>query len=43
MEKGMEKGILIMAENMKEAGVAIKIITEVTGLPIEQIESLLQA
>jgi len=27
-----------MAKNMKEAGVAIKTITEVTGLSMEQIE-----
>ena len=40
MEKGMEKGILIMAKNMKKSGVSIKTITEVTGLPIEQIDSL---
>jgi len=40
MEKGMEKGVSIMAKNMKEAKIAIETIMEVTGLSIEQIESL---
>ncbi len=40
MEKGREEGVLIMAKNMKEAEVAIKTISEVTGLSLEQIESL---
>ncbi|MCK5525148.1 MAG: hypothetical protein KAI83_18625 [Thiomargarita sp.] len=40
MEKGMEEGVLIMAKNMKKAEVAIKTIAEVSGLSMEQIESL---
>jgi len=38
--EGIEKGIFMMAKKMKEAGVAIKTIAEVTGLSIEQIEDL---
>ena len=40
MEKGREESVLIMAKNMKEAKVAMNLISEVTGLPIEQIEDL---
>jgi len=40
IEKGMEEGVLMMAKNMKGAKVAIETIMEVTGLSIEQIESL---
>ncbi|MDM8565629.1 hypothetical protein QUF74_08250 [Candidatus Halobeggiatoa sp. HSG11] len=40
IRKGMEKGVLMMAKNMKEAGVIVETIMEVTGLPMEQIESL---
>jgi len=36
----MEKGISMMAQNMKEAEVALETIAKVTGLSVEQIESL---
>jgi len=38
--KGLEKGVLMMAKNMKKAKVGIKTIMEMTGLSIEQIDSL---
>ena len=39
-EEGRQESVLIMAKNMKEAKVAMNLISEVTGLPIEQIEGL---
>lgn len=40
MEKGIEKGILITAKNMKQLGMEIKTIAQVTGLSIELLEKL---
>lgn len=40
MEKGMEKSVLKTAKKMKQMGIEIKTIAEVTGLSIEQIEDL---
>jgi len=40
MEKGKEEGVLMMAKKMKEAEVAIETIASMTGLSMEQIESL---
>ncbi len=40
MEKGMEKGVLMMAKKMKEAKVAKETIVEVTGLSVEKVEGL---
>ena len=39
-EAGRQEGVLIMAKNMKEAKVAMNLISEVTCLPVEQIEGL---
>jgi len=39
-QKAREEEVLLMAKNMKEAEVAIKTIASVTGLSMEQIESL---
>lgn len=39
-ERGFKKGQLLSAKNMKTAGIETKIIAEVTGLSIAQIESL---
>ena len=40
MEKGMQKGILSTAKKMKEIGVSSDIISNATGLSIEDIEKL---
>ncbi|SEH06200.1 Rpn family recombination-promoting nuclease/putative transposase [Candidatus Venteria ishoeyi] len=39
-KKGKEEGILLMAKNMKQAGIAIATIMQVTGLSVEQIDKL---
>jgi predicted transposase/invertase (TIGR01784 family) len=39
-EKGMEKGILMMARNMKKQGIDLTMIATVTGLSIEEIKAL---
>ncbi|NOQ34354.1 MAG: Rpn family recombination-promoting nuclease/putative transposase [Methylococcaceae bacterium] len=39
-DEGREEGILISAKNMKQAGIDINIIAQVTSLSIEQIETL---
>ena len=39
-EEGKEEGVLLIAKNMKQAKVATITIAEVTGLSIEQVESL---
>ncbi len=40
MEKGREEGVLMIAKNMKKTGIDVETIVQVTGLSIEQIESL---
>ncbi|NOQ34878.1 MAG: Rpn family recombination-promoting nuclease/putative transposase [Methylococcaceae bacterium] len=40
IEQGIEEGILITAKNMKQAGIDIKTIAQVTSLSIEQIYNL---
>lgn len=40
MEKGIEQGILMTANNMKQAGIEINLISQVTGLSIIQIQDL---
>ena len=40
LEKGMEKERLTNAAKMKELGVEVSIICQVTGLTIEEIEKL---
>ena len=40
MKEGRAEGLLFAAKNMKQKGVAIDTITEVTGLTKEQVESL---
>jgi predicted transposase/invertase (TIGR01784 family) len=39
-ERGVHKGLLMTARKMKKAGMACSLIAEVTGLSVEQIESL---
>ncbi|MCP4701287.1 MAG: Rpn family recombination-promoting nuclease/putative transposase [Gammaproteobacteria bacterium] len=39
-EEGIEEGILLTAKNMRQAGIPIQTIGDVTGLSIEQIENL---
>jgi len=38
--EGQEQGILITARNMKQADIDLKIIAEITGLPVEQIKNM---
>jgi len=38
--QGIEQGMLIAAKNMKQAGIELNTIAQVTGLPIEQIAEL---
>ncbi len=40
IEKGIEEGILLAAKNMKQAGIPIQTIGDVTSLSIEQIENM---
>ena len=40
MKEGRAEGLLFAAKNMKQKGVPIDTITEVTGLTKEQVESL---
>ena len=40
MEKGIEQGKIEIAKNLKKSGIDIKIISDNTGLSIEQIEKL---
>ncbi|KZX15956.1 hypothetical protein MBCUT_11790 [Methanobrevibacter cuticularis] len=39
-QKGIEKGIISVAHNMKKANVPLKDISKFTKLPIEKIEKL---
>jgi predicted transposase/invertase (TIGR01784 family) len=39
-EEGREEGLLIAAKNMKQAGIEIKIIAQVTGLSVDKINNL---
>ncbi|MCP4700079.1 MAG: hypothetical protein GY862_24985 [Gammaproteobacteria bacterium] len=39
-EEGRKEGILLTGKNMKQAGIPIQTIGDVTGLSIEQIENL---
>jgi predicted transposase/invertase (TIGR01784 family) len=40
IEEGMEKGLLMAAKNLKQAGIDNATITSATGLSIEQITQL---
>lgn len=40
IEEGVTKGILITAKNMKQANIEVKLIAQVTGLSIEQVDGL---
>ncbi|SEH04287.1 Rpn family recombination-promoting nuclease/putative transposase [Candidatus Venteria ishoeyi] len=40
IEKGMEKGILQTARKLKQAGVAVDVIVQTTGLTVKEIENL---
>jgi predicted transposase/invertase (TIGR01784 family) len=40
IEEGMEKGLLIAAKNLKQAGIDNTTIASATGLSIEQITQL---
>ena len=40
LEKGIEEGIERVAMNMKSSGISAETIAEVTGLPLERIQSL---
>lgn len=39
-EEGKAKGKLEIAKNLKDAGLALSLIAENTGLPIEEVEAL---
>ena len=40
LEKGREESVLTMARNMKSAHIAIDVIQQVTGLPLDKIKAL---
>ena len=40
MEKGIEQSKIEIARNLKKSGIDIKIISDNTGLSIEQVEKL---
>jgi predicted transposase/invertase (TIGR01784 family) len=40
IEQGIEKGILLTAKNMQQAGIDINLIAQVTGLSLQQLQSL---
>ena len=40
IQKGIQQGILLTAKNMKQAGIDIAIISQVTGLSLSELENL---
>lgn len=40
IDEGIEKGILLAAKNMKQAGIDINVIAQVTGLSLAQLQDL---